>query len=111
MGKVIPVNEKTFQLAKYFCSVHMEKRYPAYRVKFSAVIPLSGKVVFIWGKHYLLATAVCGYKGYQISVYLLAKAVPVCGYKGYQISVYLLATAVCGYKGYKISVYLIATSC
>ena len=36
-SKVIPVNEKTFRLAKYFCSVHMEKRYPAYRVKFPAV--------------------------------------------------------------------------
>ena len=31
----------------------------------------------------------------------------MCGYLGYQISVYLLATAVCGYKGYQISVYLI----
>jgi hypothetical protein len=36
-AKVIPVNERTFRLAKYFCSVHMEKLYPAYRVKFSAV--------------------------------------------------------------------------
>ena len=27
------------------------------------------------------------------------------GYRGYQISVYLLATVVCGYKGYQISVY------
>ena len=35
-AKIIPVNEKTFRLAKYF-SVHMEKRYPAYRVKFPAV--------------------------------------------------------------------------
>jgi hypothetical protein len=31
-AKVIPVNEKTFRLAKYFRSVHMEKRY-----KFPAV--------------------------------------------------------------------------
>ena len=32
MGKSYPaVNEK------YFCSVHMEKRYPAYREKFPAV--------------------------------------------------------------------------
>jgi hypothetical protein len=39
MGKsyVVKLNEKTFQLAKYFCSVHMEKRYPAYWVKFPAV--------------------------------------------------------------------------
>jgi hypothetical protein len=34
-------------------------------------------------------TAVCGYKGNQISVYLLAMT--VCGYRGYQTSVYLLA--------------------
>jgi hypothetical protein len=33
----VPGNEKTFRLAKYFCSVRMEKRYPAYRVKFPAV--------------------------------------------------------------------------
>jgi hypothetical protein len=69
-AKVIPVNEKTFRLAKYFCSVHMEKRYPAHRGKISGcdialnincieklltrqkVILLSGKVVFIWEKHY-----------------------------------------------------------
>jgi hypothetical protein len=32
MGKsYIPVSEKTFRLAIYFCSVHMEKRYPPYR--------------------------------------------------------------------------------
>jgi hypothetical protein len=36
-AKVIPVKEKTFRLAKYFCSVHMEKLYLAYRVKFPAV--------------------------------------------------------------------------
>jgi hypothetical protein len=36
-AKVIPVNEKTIRLAKYFCSVHMEKHYPAYREKFPAV--------------------------------------------------------------------------
>ena len=36
-AEVIPVNEKTFQLAKYFSSVHMEKHYPAYREKFPAV--------------------------------------------------------------------------
>ena len=30
-------NEKTFRLAKYFCSVHMAKRYPTYQIKFPAV--------------------------------------------------------------------------
>jgi hypothetical protein len=34
----------------------------------------------VW--HLILATAVCGYKGYEISVYFLATA--VCGYKVYQ---------------------------
>jgi hypothetical protein len=49
----MPVKEKTFRLAKYFCSVHMEKLYLAYQVKTrQKVILLSGKVVFIWGKHY-----------------------------------------------------------
>jgi hypothetical protein len=36
-AKVIPVNEKSFRLAKYFCSVHMEKLYPTYRVNFLVV--------------------------------------------------------------------------
>jgi predicted small lipoprotein YifL len=58
----------------------------------------------------LTATAVCGYKGYQISdfsVYTYLITTAVCGYKGYQISVYLIATAVCGYKGYAISALLV----
>jgi hypothetical protein len=53
---------------------------------------------------YLIATAVCGYKGCRISVCLITTT--VCGYKGYQISVYLKATAICDYKGYWISIYL-----
>jgi hypothetical protein len=36
-ANVIPVNEKRFRLAKYFCSVHMEKLYPTYQVKFLVV--------------------------------------------------------------------------
>jgi hypothetical protein len=36
-ANVISVNEKSFRLAKYFCSVHMEKLYPTYRVKFLVV--------------------------------------------------------------------------
>jgi hypothetical protein len=56
---------------------------------------------------YLLATAVCGYKGFHISVYLQFAAA-VCGYKGYHISVYHLAMTVCGYRGYQTSVYLLA---
>jgi hypothetical protein len=31
-AKVIPVNKKSFRLAKYFCSVHMEKLYPQFLV-------------------------------------------------------------------------------
>ena len=37
--KVIPVNEKTFRLAKYFCSVHTENWEKRYRLS-----PLPGKV-------------------------------------------------------------------
>jgi hypothetical protein len=62
-AKVIPINEKTIRLAKHFCSVHMEKRHPGCDVALNInwieklltrqkVIPLNGKVVFIWEKHY-----------------------------------------------------------
>ena len=52
-------------------------------------------------RHHLVATVVCGYKGFRRV--LIATA--VCGYKGCRISVNLIATVVCGYKGYQISAY------
>ena len=52
------VSEETFRLAKEFCFVHMEKRYPVScrdvalaiekLLSRQKVFPLSGKVVFIW---------------------------------------------------------------